>query len=58
MGSVTMTCCSTDEEKVEDINKPEMEHQPIVYTYPAQDVRTIPYIPRSISTTTLNAHNN
>ena len=53
--SITFTCCSTNEEKVEETNKPEIEHQPVVYTYPMQDVK---YLPRSISTTTLNANNN
>ena len=54
MGSVAITCCSTNEEKIEEVNKPEMEHQPIIYTYPNQDIK---YLPRSISTTTLNANN-
>ena len=58
MGSVAITCCSTNEEKVEEVNKPEMEHQPIIYTYPYQDVKPIQYFPRTASSTTLNANNN
>ena len=54
---INISCCTTNEETNEELNKPEMEHQPqpIVYTYPTQDVRPIKYLPRSISNTTLAA---
>ena len=52
---ITISCCTTNEEKVEELNRPEVEHQPIVYTYPTQDVRPSKYLPRSISNTTLAA---
>ena len=52
-----MTCCSsTEERKLDNDNKvlPETVSTPKAYSYPAINDNRINYIPRTISTTTLN----
>ena len=55
MGSVSITCCSTDEKLPENNTISYECTKPIIYTYPApiNDFKPINYLPRSISTTTL-----
>ena len=59
MGSITMTCCSTEEKPPENNTISYECTKPIVYTYPSpnNDLKPISYLPRSISTTTLLNNN-
>jgi hypothetical protein len=59
MGSVSMTCCSTEEKLPENNTISYDCAKPIVYTYPTpiNDFKPINYLPRSISTTTLQNNN-
>ena len=53
MGSITMTCCSSTEEKTTEYDDKAEKTYPLVYTYStAQDANTIGYVPRRLSNTT------
>jgi hypothetical protein len=53
MGSITMTCCSSTEEKTTEYDDKAEKTYPLVYTYSTdQDANVIRYVPRSLSNTT------